>query len=168
MTTTHVALSVLGGSIDITGGLLVASTELVPRWQRLHERVRRAADAVAVRLGRRPRSQTIEAPFIESRTRVFSPALVGEAPIDAPLERQLEFLLAQADDSQRRLGEVEQLVGEVPAQIAAEVGRLRQELVTRFSEQLAASRETYIRWRLLGIVLLAVGGAVQAAANLVS
>jgi hypothetical protein len=168
MSTTHIALSVLGGSIDITGGLLVASGELVPRWHRVRGEVRRAADALAVKLGRRPRDHTIEMPFIESRTRVFSPALVAQPPIGAPLARQVDFLLDEAERGQRRLGDLEQRLSEVPAQIAAETERLRQDLVRRFSEQLAASRETYIRWRLLGIVLLAVGGAVQAAANLVS
>jgi len=167
MTTTHIALSVAGGTIDITGGLLVASTEWVPRWRRQRERARDAFRALELRLGiLKPVSNSISMP-VEAGGINISGSLVEAHTPGGSIERKVAFLIEEANRAGQRLGQLERRMEEVPGRITAETERVRAELGTMFSEQLAASREMYIRWRLFGILLLALGGVVQAAANLV-
>jgi hypothetical protein len=172
MSTAHIALTVVGGTLEIGGAVLIASADLVPRlgWARAAAGRVAARTAAKIRAVLRIRRDvTIHAGTAHATAtmsgRVSAVTGVGA---DATLERKLDFLLDQARASQERLNEVERLLETVPAELRAEAAQQRLELEQRIGEELARREQRYDRQRFWGIMLVAAGGVLLAAANLVA
>src|SRR5256885_1561228 len=84
--------------------------------------------------------------------------------IPGGLKRQIRFLLDEAEKADHRLGALEGRVDTLSTTVKSDIERVRTDLLASF----AATRELYINPRLWGIILLALGGAVQAAANVIA
>jgi hypothetical protein len=175
MSNAHIALTVTGMILDVSGGFLVASSELWPRAKSAKARAVRLQRELLLRLGLlKPVSRSITVPVeaaVAGGTALGASVVLTVSPA-APTERKLEFLLQQDEKSQQRLSKLEHdLANEakaVRAEIARQVTNARNEVVATFKNDLEATRELYINARLLGICMLALGGFVQGAANLVA
>jgi hypothetical protein len=80
----------------------------------------------------------------------------------------LSFLLEQAQQSQERLNELERLVVTMPAELRSEAAQQRRELEEWAKEELHRRESRYDRQRFWGLLLVAGGGVLLAAANLVN
>lgn len=171
MTTTHIALTVIGGSFDLGGVALVASPDLAPRLQRLETESLQLASRLQVTvsefmrklLRRQPQGGRIDVPFIASRTQVYSPGLVSTPPHGADIEEKLSHLITESVRTQHRLIDVE---GEL-VMLRDQAVKQRTEIGNEIEAHVARSGRRYEQQRFWGVVLVALGGLLLAAANLV-
>lgn len=117
---------------------------------------------------RRPGTTYADSGTARLRTHASAVGVVS-LPADAPVERQLVFLLGQVGELQQRVGQVENEVSDGLERrwteaIEAESRRLHAEMETG----LKRVRSEYLRIRLFGLVLLVGGGVLIALADFVA
>jgi hypothetical protein len=95
-------------------------------------------------------------------------ALVSGVANDASTERKLDFLLDQAKRNQDRLNELERQIVDVPVEIRRELNDMQVESQRKLEATLDLRERRYDRQRFWGIMLVAFGGVLGAAANLVA
>ena len=164
-----VALTTVGLAFDVAGVVLVALPEIAPRARHVARTGRAgrtdvAQDARAARPS--PRRDHHDRPGRLGRTAGSFSLSLG-VPDDASDERKLAFLLSEAKRTQERLGNVERDLANQPAERAAELQSLRDDLESLFRTAIEEKGDVYIKWRLIGLGCLLVGSSLLATANLV-
>jgi hypothetical protein len=170
MSSAHVALTVVGGVFDLSGGALVGFAEVSRRAHRLRERGANIGRAIRAKLPpflRRRRDVYISAEFAGMALLGGRGHVMSLVDADAPVERQLAFMRAESERTQNRLNAIEDALEDVPKQLRDEAASQREELVGMIDAKVAGSEERYDSQRFWGVVLVAVGGVLLAAANLV-
>jgi len=172
VTGTHVTLTLAGASLDIAGACLVAANELAPRVRAARLRLERSFNALRERarvLLRKPKHVTIQvgAAALSVSAGGSVSAIVDIDPA-ADTERRLAFLLTRAREAQERMNAFEGRIDDAVATLREELVSQRDELLGAFNERLEKADVRYIHARLVGILLVAAGGVLQAAANLVA
>jgi hypothetical protein len=168
-----IGLTVVGSVLEFVGIGLVAAPELMPRLVAVKRRVgasiRRAWQWTLARLRRRRhRSLNAESGEIRitgggaSTSRGF--AMVGEG---APLDRQLAFFRDYIEKADRRLDEIDQRLEGLPEEWRRDVDAAREAIDSMMEKRIEEVRDTHIRLRLVGIVLLLIGVPILATANVV-
>lgn len=94
-------------------------------------------------------------------------AVVHDVDPTADVESQLAFLRAEVVRAQERMNELAARIEEEHALRVTRLNELRQEINDAIGEGVESSRLRFVRLRRFGIVLLWIGGACLAAANLV-
>jgi hypothetical protein len=176
MTTTHIALTVAGGSLVIVGGLLAGSAEVSRYIRRVRDRLGRVRETVATsvrsvvrRLLGRPGGPVIIQPkpgggLILGSDGARTPILV---PADATPERQLEVLRAVAERVQERLDDVEDGLVDATTQLRDEARAQRGELLRAIDDRITRSELRYEPHRFVGVVFVTIGSFLLVFANLV-
>jgi len=155
VTTTHVVLTVSGGVCAIAGGALIASPEVVPRLKRLRAKV--------MQLAFRRSRQTVAEPATDGPVAAHLSFLGGTDP-GADVSQKVSWLIFREKQNQERLNQLElQVETAIPLRTKAE----RREVERTMAQLVHRSEERYARARLAGLLLVAAGVVLQAAANLV-
>jgi hypothetical protein len=166
-----IVLVVPGGTLDVIGIVLVALPELEPRARRARQRVGRVMARV--------RGQVFALLRIRRNVTIHVDSVVGTASMvgrvsgivgvghDADLERKLAFLVEQATQTQDRLNALEHKLDDIPGEWRRDLDQTKGELEELLRQTIDATRETYIRERLLGIACLATGSVLLSISNLI-
>jgi hypothetical protein len=163
LTATHVLLVVIGWPVEVVGVLCVAAPDW---WPPTREALARGWSHVR-RFLRRP--VIVKAGTATAHAHAHGVAVgTVSLPADADVERRVAFLMERVELLQRRLGHVENEVAEgLERRWTEAIDAASRDLRTEMATGLAEVRGEYLRIRQVGLVLLVVGGAMLAAANLV-
>jgi hypothetical protein len=170
VSTVKFSILVFGGVCEFAGVILTAAPELYPRLTPIGEGIARLVSAARARVERifgRPKAVSHSISVSGGATAGGHASGYASVSDAESVEGKLAFLIDQAVKTQRRFDALEGRVGNLPKLWKAEIDAAKGEIATLIGTKLAKERDAYIRSRLVGITLLAIGLPIVFIANFI-
>jgi predicted Zn-dependent protease len=169
--TGQAALFAVGACIEFVGIVLLGFPDFRPWTVRLSRWLRVRARQVANRLrrlfGLPPRPTFVDLKAAIQANSALRLSVTRAAPADATLEEKVDFLLGRDQEAQSSVNTLTDRVAAIEAETPRQLDRLRDQMETHVTEELAAARDEYRPLRIAGTIALAIGLTCMSVASFV-
>jgi len=165
------SLLIGGAFFEFAGIILLAFPDLVPYGVRFSQWQRRHAHALLDQIRRvlgRPRNLTIQVGSAGAVVSAGRVSVMKSSSATATLHQKVEFLLARDQEAQREVNALQNQIEGIQTESSKRLAQTRQEIETRFAQELKSALEIHRPLRIWGAFALLLGLACVTYANFVN